>query len=77
MNCDFLDLRSVACPINFVRTKLKLDTMPDQSELKVLLDDGEPIISVSQSISQEGHEIISQKQEPDGHWVLQIKKILT
>ncbi|MEY3369417.1 MAG: hypothetical protein RLZZ361_87 [Cyanobacteriota bacterium] len=74
MNCEFLDLRSVACPINFVRTKIKLDTMLISSQLKVLLDDGEPIHSVSTSITQEGHVILRQEQDPLGHWILEIQK---
>lgn len=74
MNCEFLDLRSVACPINFVRTKIKLDAMPANSQLKVLLDDGEPIESVSTSVIQEGHAILTKEQDPDGHWVLGIQK---
>jgi sulfite reductase (ferredoxin) len=74
MNCEILDLRSVACPINFVRTKIKLDTMPASSQLKVLLDDGEPIDSVSMSVIQEGHIILTKERNSDGHWVLEIQK---
>jgi TusA-related sulfurtransferase len=77
MDCELLDLRSVACPINFVRTKIKLDSLSCGAEIKVLLDDGEPIESVSSSITQEGHEIKSKSQEPDGYWVLEIKKRTT
>jgi TusA-related sulfurtransferase len=77
MDSEVLDLRSVACPINFVRTKIKLDGMPYQSSLTVLLDDGEPIDSVSMSVLQEGHQIISKRQKLDGHWELEIKKNIT
>jgi len=48
--------------------------MPASSQLKVLLDDGEPIESVSTSIIQEGHAILTKEQDPDGHWVLGIQK---
>jgi len=67
-----LDLRGVACPINFVRTKLKLDQLSPGSLLTVLLDDGEPITSVSQSIQEEGHTIQSQNQDSDSSWVVVI-----
>ena len=77
MNLEFLDLRSVACPINFVRTKIKLDSLPELSLLTVLLDDGEPIESVSKSIIQEGHKISKREKNPDGHWVLEIEKTTT
>jgi TusA-related sulfurtransferase len=77
MSGEFLDLRSVACPINFVRTKIKLDNLPNQSLLTVLLDDGEPIESVSKSVIQEGHQVLKQEQSPDGHWILEIQKTFT
>ena len=54
-----LDLRGVACPMNFVKTRLKLDKMAAGELLEVLLDDGEPIESVSSSVLSEGHLIES------------------
>lgn len=53
-----LNLRGVACPINFVKTKLFLDKMQSGEVVKVLLDPGEPVESVTTSIRQEGHEIL-------------------
>ena len=57
-----LDLRGVICPYNFVKTKLKLETMDAGQVLSVLLDEGEPIRNVPRSVSDDGHEIL--KQEP-------------
>lgn len=54
-----LDLRGVACPMNFVKTRLKLDKMATGELLEVLLDSGEPIESVSSSVLSEGHLIES------------------
>ncbi len=68
-----LDLTGVVCPINFVRTKLKLETMSVGEELQVILDDGEPIESVSKSILEEGQEIVSKSRSGD-HWNLLIRK---
>ena len=45
-----LDLRGVICPYNFVKTKLKLDTMQPGQVLEIFLDDGEPIRNVPQSV---------------------------
>lgn len=53
-----MDLRGVLCPMNFVKTKLKLEEMETGEVLEVLLDDGEPIRSVPRSIKEEGHKII-------------------
>jgi TusA-related sulfurtransferase len=65
-----LDLRGVICPYNFVKTKLKLDTMGEEQVLAVLLDDGEPIRNVPQSLRNEGHEILSQEQVEQAHRVV-------
>ncbi len=70
----YLDLRNVPCPINFVRTKLKLDLLQSGEILEVLLDDGEPITSVSQSVVEEGHTILSQTQLETQAWLLTIQK---
>ncbi len=54
----FLDLTGVACPINFVRAKLMIDTMRFGQTLKIELDNGEPLESVKTSLAEEGHEIL-------------------
>ena len=75
MTVETLDQRGVACPINFVRTKLKLDSMQAGQELEVLLDDGEPIESVARSVVQEGHQVQSKEQAPDQTWKLKVLKV--
>ncbi len=65
-----LDLRGVICPYNFVKTKLKLDTMSAGEILAVILDDGEPIRNVPQSVKNEGHTILTQDQLGPSHRVL-------
>ena len=74
-----LDLRGVLCPYNFVKTKLKLDMLHPGQILSVILDEGEPMQNVPQSIRNEGHHILRQehlgnahrifirKQETEGH----------
>jgi TusA-related sulfurtransferase len=52
-----LDLRGTPCPINFVRTKLRLEQMPQDSLLEVWLDPGEPIEQVPDSLVMEGYGI--------------------
>ncbi len=58
-----LDLRGVICPYNFVKTKLKLETMQAGQVLAVFLDGGDPIVNVPRSVSNEGHTVLS--QQPD------------
>ena len=60
---DFiLDLRGVACPLNFVKTKMQLEKMQNGQKLEVLLDSGEAIESVPRSVIEEGHKIIIQEK---------------
>lgn len=54
-----LDLRGTPCPINFVRTKLKLQQMSPDSLLEVWLDPGEPIEQVPDSLKMEGYQLES------------------
>jgi TusA-related sulfurtransferase len=69
-----LDLRGVACPMNFVKTKLYLDKLATGETVRVLLDAGEPVESVSSSIVAEGHELMESQQEGSGHYRLLIRK---
>ncbi len=59
---EVLDLRGVICPYNFVKTKLKLDTLEIGAQLTVLLDDGDPIQNVPASIINEGHQVLTKEQ---------------
>lgn len=65
-----LDLRGVICPYNFVKTKLKLEAMEQGEILSVLLDDGDPIRNVPQSVSNEGHTVLSQDRAEGFYRVL-------
>ncbi|HJT20607.1 MAG TPA: sulfurtransferase TusA family protein [Nitrospira sp.] len=56
-----LDLRGVICPYNFIKTKLKLETMEEGQLLAVILDAGDPIRNVPQSVGNEGHEVLLQE----------------
>jgi tRNA 2-thiouridine synthesizing protein A len=57
-----LDLRGVICPYNFVKTKLKLETMEAGQVLAVILDDGDPIRNVPRSVSDDGHTVLKQER---------------
>lgn len=52
-----IDLRGTPCPINFVRTKLRLEQMSPGSLLEVWLDPGEPIEQVPDSLTMEGYQL--------------------
>ena len=68
-----LDLRGVVCPLNFVKTKLRLEELDAGDQLEVLLDDGEPIMNVPRSVKDEGHRILKVAQDGE-HYRLLIEK---
>tara|TARA_B100000686_G_scaffold353297_1_gene458334 strand:+ start:848 stop:3220 length:2373 start_codon:yes stop_codon:yes gene_type:complete len=68
-----IDLLGVKCPFNYVKTKLKLETMTSGTTLEVLLDEGEPAENVPKSIRNDGHKVLS-LNKIDGHFKLVIKK---
>lgn len=70
-----LDMRGVACPMNFVKTKLFLDKLAVGDLLNVLLDAGEPVTNVCQSLTQEGHEILAQNEHEEGHFRITVRKV--
>jgi sulfite reductase (ferredoxin) len=68
------DFRGIACPMNFVKTKIELASLPSGELLEIFLDDGEPIENVPGSLIGEGHQILQQKMIDNDYWQLIIKK---
>ncbi|HJP17577.1 MAG TPA: sulfurtransferase TusA family protein [Nitrospinota bacterium] len=69
-----LDLKGVKCPFNYVKAKLKLETMETGAFLELFLDDGEPIKNVPNSLKNDGQEILEKEKTDTGHYRLLIKK---
>ncbi|MEK7285763.1 MAG: sulfurtransferase TusA family protein [Nitrospirota bacterium] len=69
-----LDLSGVACPMNFVKTKLQLEEMETGEILEVIIDDGAPKDNVPRSVKAEGHKVLELVRRPDSHYELVIEK---
>jgi tRNA 2-thiouridine synthesizing protein A len=69
-----LDLCGVACPMNFVKTKLQLEMMEVSEVLEVILDDGEPMRSVPRSLKEEGHKIERVQKLDNGTYRLLVRR---
>jgi sulfite reductase (ferredoxin) len=71
------DLRGVACPMNYVKTKLKLEMMDAGEKLEVWLDSGEPIKNVPMSLKNDGHKVLIQEAlEPEAsHYRILVEKV--
>ncbi|MGG6296754.1 sulfurtransferase TusA family protein [Leptolyngbya sp. AN02str] len=67
-----LDLRGTPCPLNFVRTKLKLENMQPGQLLEVWLDAGEPIEQVPDSLRMAGYTI-EHLSDQGGYFALMVR----
>jgi TusA-related sulfurtransferase len=68
-----LDLRGTPCPINFVRTKLRLEQMAPGALLEVWLDPGEPIEQVPDSLTMAGY-LVEQIEDCAGYFALKVRR---
>lgn len=70
---NFLDLRGVSCPMNFVKAKLAMDKLKIGETIEFQLDDGEPIVNVTRSMKDEGHQVLLVTPE-NSHFRLLVEK---
>ena len=67
-----VDFRGVACPLNYVKTKMALSAMKPGQVLSVLVDE-EGCRNVPQSVKKDGHEVLG--VSPSGkHYRISIRK---
>lgn len=71
---EIMDLRGVSCPLNYVRTKLKLERLALGAQLEVWLDPGEPVERVPHSLRLAGHQILALDPQPEGHVLLRVER---
>jgi TusA-related sulfurtransferase len=65
-----LDITGDCCPMTFVKVKLALAKMSSGEELDVALNEGEPLDNVPRTAVEQGHEVLSVRQEGGVHHVL-------
>ncbi|QSQ25711.1 sulfurtransferase TusA family protein [Pyxidicoccus parkwayensis] len=69
-----LDITREVCPMTYVRTKLKLESLEPGALLEVVLRGTEPLKNVPRNARDEGHEVVSLEPRPDGTHVLLLRK---
>lgn len=71
-----IDITADVCPMTFVRTRLKLETMTAGQVLEVTLGAGEPLKNVPRSVTEMGDEVIELVEITDtpGTFRLTIRK---
>ncbi|HWP91058.1 MAG TPA: sulfurtransferase TusA family protein [Thermodesulfobacteriota bacterium] len=65
-----IDITKEICPMTFVKTKLKLESMRSGQVLEVSLNDGEPLRNVPRSIKEDGHKILDIRKEGTSYKLL-------
>jgi sulfite reductase (ferredoxin) len=68
-----INLRGVACPLNFVKAKLELEKLEIGDILEVLLDEGEPVRNAPASFAEQGQEIVEIK-DLGGHFCVKVRR---
>jgi tRNA 2-thiouridine synthesizing protein A len=69
-----VDITREVCPMTYVRTKLKLESLADGAVLEVLLKGDEPLKNVPRNARDEGHEVLALEARPDGSHRLLLRK---
>jgi TusA-related sulfurtransferase len=72
-----VDVRSVTCPITWVRTRIALERVGPGDLVVVLLREGEPLRSVPATAAEEGHRVVSVQpleDEGPGTWEVVLEK---
>jgi len=65
-----IDITKEICPMTYVKTKLKLETLRSGEVLEVTLRDGEPLMNLPRSVKEEGHKILDIRQRGDFFTIL-------
>jgi TusA-related sulfurtransferase len=69
-----IDITAETCPMTFVRTRLALDTIAPGEILLVRLQGADPLANVPRAAADQGHEPLDLTEQPDGSWLLVIRK---
>ncbi len=69
-----IDLHGIACPMNFVKTKVALEAINSGEVLEVILDEGEAMLNVPRSLKEEGHKILKVIPAADGIYKVIVEK---
>ncbi len=73
-NKESLDLRGEVCPYTFVRTKLRLETMPVGARLTVIVDFEPATVNVPRSARDWGQEVEAVQEIEPGVWTIPLIK---
>jgi TusA-related sulfurtransferase len=61
-----LDVQGIACPVNAVRVKAAVALLKEDELLEVLVDEGEALLRVAQTLKDARYRIVKVKNRADG-----------
>jgi len=64
---DLYDLRGLNCPLPVLKTRKRLSSLPDQTELRIWTDDPLALIDVPNFCREQGHELLEATAMESGH----------
>jgi sulfite reductase (ferredoxin) len=70
---EVYDLRGTACPLNYVKAKLKLESLQTGDLLELYLDQGEALENVPKSLHNDGQEIVA-TEKAEGFYKVTVRK---
>ena len=72
---EILDLRGVPCPQNSAKALIMLSGLDTGLVLELIIDDGEPIENVPESLENEGYKILERKKGTGPIWHLFVESL--
>jgi TusA-related sulfurtransferase len=69
-----IDITRDVCPMTFVKTRIALDRLSPGQTLLVRLRGEEPLRNVPRTATEQGHEVLEQREEADGTTLLLLRK---
>ena len=68
-----LDLRGVPCPLNWAKTKVRLESLDRGTEVAVVVDDERSVRDMPRAAEAEGYAVVEVEKLTDG-WKIVIEK---
>ena len=72
---EILDLCGEVCPFTFVRTKIKMESMPVGKRLFIVVDHEPAVRNIPRSAKEWGQEVVGTETLPHGRWGIILIKV--
>lgn len=69
-----LDARGLRCPLPVLKARKRMQDLPPGALIRVLADDPASVIDFPHFCAEQGHELASQEDGPDGTLVFLLRK---